>query len=332
MHDDATRAETTRKVLLLIFVLGPMAATAYAVWALWMAWVTPLDVGLLIGGWIVTGLGITVGFHRMLTHRSFEAPVWVRAFWLALGSMAVEGGALNWAAIHAEHHVHSDQEGDPHSPLAGFWHAHFGWMWNGFGGHPERYVPQLVGDPLVRWFERTFIVWVGVGLVVPFAVGGLFGGPIGGPIGGPSAPAAAWSWSAAWMALVWGGFVRIFVTHHITWSVNSVCHVFGGRMFETKDVSRNNLIVGLLAFGEGWHNNHHAFPRSAFHGLRWWQIDASGYIIRAMESVGLASDVYRVPRERQELRRKGAGRLTHPHLESERARAFAEEHDVVPAR
>ncbi|MFN8423993.1 MAG: fatty acid desaturase [Anaerolineae bacterium] len=138
-------------------------------------------------------------------------------------------------------------------------------MWNGFGGHPERYAPQLLEDPLVGWFERTFIAWVGVSLVVPFVIGGVAGGPAG----------AAWSWSAAAMALVWGGFVRIFVTHHITWSVNSVCHVFGGRMFETKDVSRNNWLVGILAFGEGWHNNHHAFPRSAFHGLRWWQLDTS---------------------------------------------------------
>ncbi len=323
-HAPSARAEALRRVLLLVFVLGPLAAGAYAVHAVWMRLVTPLDLGLLVGGWLVTGLGITVGFHRMLTHRSFEAPAWVRAFWLALGSMAVEGGALNWAAIHAEHHVHSDAEGDPHSPLEGFWHAHLGWMWSGFHGDPERYVPQLVGDRLVNWFERTFIVWVGVGLLVPFVIGGLVGSPL--------APAAPWSWPAAWMALVWGGLIRIGVTHHITWSVNSVCHMFGRRMFDTKDVSRNNALVGVLALGEGWHNNHHAFPRSAFHGLRWWQVDLSGYVIRLMEALGLAKDVYRVPRERQARRRAGAGRSAADRHRGAPGATVAAERDAEPPR
>ena len=289
---DATDSMLRRAVLLL-FVIGPFAATLYAIYTLWQRWVTPLDVALMIGLWVATGLGITVGFHRMLTHRSFEAPDWVRGFWLALGSMAVEGGAVTWAAVHAEHHVHADQEGDPHSPLEGFVHAHVGWLVDGFQSKPERFAPHLLEDELALRFERTFALWVAVGLLIPFAIGGWVGG----------------SWTAAWMALLWGGFVRIFLTHHVTWSVNSVCHVFGSRMFETKDVSRNNLVVGLLAFGEGWHNNHHAFPRSAEHGMAWWQFDLSAQIIRLMERVGLAWEVYRVPEERRALRRVGQGRL-----------------------
>jgi stearoyl-CoA desaturase (delta-9 desaturase) len=290
-HDATDTA--LRRAVLLLFVFGPFVGTVYAIYTLWQRWVTPLDVALMIGLWVATGLGITVGFHRMLTHRSFQAPTWVRSLWLALGSMAVEGGAVTWSAVHAEHHVHADQEGDPHSPLEGFVHAHLGWLFGGFESKPERFAPHLLEDEVALFFERTFVLWVGAGLLLPFAIGGLVGG----------------TWQAAWMALLWGGLVRIFLTHHITWSVNSVCHVFGSRMFETKDVSRNNFLVGLLAFGEGWHNNHHAFPRSAEHGMAWWQFDLSAQLIRLMERLGLAWEVYRVPEERRALRRIGQGRL-----------------------
>ena len=284
--------ERIRKAVFLIFVLGPFAATIYAIYTLWMRWVTPLDVGLLIGGWVLTGLGITIGYHRMLTHRAFQAPEWVRAFWLALGSMAVEGGARTWVSVHAEHHVHSDKEGDPHSPLDGFVHAHLGWMVDGFRSKLERYAPELLDDPLSGFFEKTFVIWATLGLVIPFAIGYVVGG----------------DWISAWRAFLWGGLVRVFMTHHITWSVNSVCHTFGSRMFDTKDVSRNNVIVGILGLGEGWHNNHHAFPRSAAHGMAWWQVDVSAYIIRLMEKLGLAWDVYYVSDERKAKRLLAKGK------------------------
>jgi stearoyl-CoA desaturase (delta-9 desaturase) len=205
----------------------------------------------------------------MLTHRSFQPHPVVKFIFLVLGSMAVEGPALEWAATHIKHHAHSDREGDPHSPVEGFWHAHMGWMFNRSFADPNVYCRNLVKDPIVIFVSRTFIFWVILSLAIPFAIGG-------------------------WTGLLWGGLVRIFITHHITWSVNSVCHTFGKREFDTRDQSRNEWIVGLLGLGEGWHNNHHAFPRSAFHGLHWWQFDLSGYVIWTLERVGLVRDVYRV--------------------------------------
>jgi stearoyl-CoA desaturase (delta-9 desaturase) len=206
----------------------------------------------------------------MLTHRSFRPHPVIKFLLLVLGSMALEGPALSWAATHVKHHAHADREGDPHSPLEGFFHAHIGWLMRNTFADPDVYCRNLVNDRMVVFVSRTFLLWVVISLAIPFALGG-------------------------WTGLLWGGLVRIFLTHHVTWSVNSVCHTFGKRSFETKDRSYNEWIVGLLAFGEGWHNNHHAFPRSAFHGLRWWQFDLSGYIIWTLEHLGLARDVYRVP-------------------------------------
>jgi stearoyl-CoA desaturase (delta-9 desaturase) len=217
-----------------------------------------------------TALGITIGYHRMLTHRSFETHPAVRFLFLVLGSMAIEGPALDWASIHIKHHANSDDDDDPHSPLHGFFHAHSGWFVSGFEAEPEVYGKWLLKDRMVMFASKTFFLWAALGFVIPYLLGG-------------------------WTGVLWGGLVRVFLTHHVTWSVNSVCHTFGRRMFDTNDMSRNHWLVGLLAFGEGWHNNHHAFPRSAFHGLRWWQFDLSAYIIRALEWIGLAWDVWRIP-------------------------------------
>jgi stearoyl-CoA desaturase (delta-9 desaturase) len=218
----------------------------------------------------VTALGVTMGFHRMLTHRSFKPNPVIKFILLVFGSMALEGAALEWAATHVKHHSLSDREGDPHSPIEGFFHAHVGWLFKDRMADPKVYCRNLVNDPMVMFVSRTFLLWVVLSLIIPFAIGG-------------------------WSGLLWGGLVRIFLTHHVTWSVNSVCHTFGRRDFETGDQSHNEWLVGLLAFGEGWHNNHHAFPRSAFHGMRWWQFDLSGYIIWLLERVGLVREVYRVP-------------------------------------
>jgi len=260
---------------------------------IWMIWdtvwngrdlVNGQDMAVLAIMYVITGVGITAGFHRMLTHRSFDAHPAVRFLFLAAGSMAVESGALTWARIHLQHHAHSDQAGDPHSPVDGFFHAHMGWMLDGFRAQPGHYDAWLSKDPMVLWFEKTFPLWVAAGLVIPFLMAG-------------------------WSGLFWGGLVRIFLGHHVTWSVNSVCHTWGKRMFRTKDMSRNQWVVGLLALGEGWHNNHHAFPRSAFHGMRWYQFDFAGLVIRACERLGLAWNVWRVPPERFEAELRRAAEL-----------------------
>src|SRR2546429_3924719 len=263
------RSLTIKKIVMLVVVVLPFLATLFAIWLLWQRAVNWTDIALLIAFNVLAGLGVTVGYHRMLTHRSFQPHPVVKFIFLVFGSMAVEGPALEWAATHIKHHAHSDREGDPHSPVEGFWHAHMGWMFNRSFADPNVYCRNLVKDPIVVFVSRTFILWVILSLAIPFAIGG-------------------------WTGLLWGGLVRIFFTHHITWSVNSVCHTFGKREFETRDQSRNEWIVGLLGLGEGWHNNHHAFPRSAFHGLHWWQFDLSGYVIWTLERVGLVRDVYRV--------------------------------------
>jgi stearoyl-CoA desaturase (delta-9 desaturase) len=266
------------KVAVLVIVAVPLVATLFAVRLLWQRAVSWRDIVLLLTLYAVIAFGVTVGFHRMLTHRSFRPHPVVKFILLALGSMAAEGPALQWAATHIKHHAQADREGDPHSPVDGFFHAHIGWLFQDRRADPQAYCRHLVNDPVVVFVSRTFVLWSLFALAIPFVIGGLLGG-----------------WPGAWTGLLWGGLVRMFLTHHVTWSVNSVCHTFGKREFETVDRSHNEWIVGLLGFGEGWHNNHHAFPRSAFHGLHWWQFDLSGYLIWTLEKLGLARDVYRVP-------------------------------------
>jgi stearoyl-CoA desaturase (Delta-9 desaturase) len=271
---------TANRYIVLFFVIVPFLATLFAIWLLWERAVHWSDLILLVSGYTLVVLGVGMGFHRMLTHRSFRPHPVVKILLLMLGSMGLEGPALDWAATHLKHHARADQEGDPHSPLEGLFHAHIGWVLHDFSSEPQIYCRSLMTDPIVSFMSRMFGLWVILSLVIPFALGG-------------------------WTGLLWGGLVRIFLVHHVTWSVNSICHTFGRRAFETKDLSRNEWIVGLLAFGEGWHNNHHAFPRSAFHGLRWWQFDLSGYLIWLLERLGLVQEVYRVPLARQKRYQQG---------------------------
>lgn len=267
------------KLITLVAVTVPLGGTIFAVTQLWQREIVGVDLVLLIGLYFLTGFGITVGYHRFATHRSFQTGPIVEFALLALGSMAVEGGVLQWSATHWKHHRLADTEGDPHSPLQGLFHAHIGWMFDSrIQGDPQRDAKHLMTDPVARLADRTSVLWIAVGLAVPFLVDG-------------------------WRGLIWGGLVRIFLTHHVTWSVNSICHQFGRRTFETPDESRNEWIVGVLALGEGWHNNHHAFPESAFHGLRWYQVDLSGYLIRALERLRLVWGVRRVSKIRMELRK-----------------------------
>jgi stearoyl-CoA desaturase (delta-9 desaturase) len=264
--------ERVRKATVLFVVVIPFVATAFAGVQLWERALSMRDLLLLFGLYVPISLGVTTGFHRMLTHRSFRAHPAVRAMLLVFGSMAVEGAAIGWAANHLKHHAVADRPGDPHSPVDGFVHAHLGWLFRQDQADPEVYCRPLLHDPIVVFVDRTFVVWVVLSVAIPFALGG-------------------------WTGLLWGGLVRMFFVHHITWSVNSVCHTFGRRSFETSDRSRNQWTVGLLGMGEGWHNNHHAFPRSAVHGLDPWQLDVSAWVIAGLERLRLVADVQRIAPE-----------------------------------
>ena len=278
MDEPVSPNSALTKAATLVGVIVPFLATIVAIVKLWQRDVVPVDIALLVGLYFVTGFGITVGFHRFATHRSFQSRPVVEFILLALGSMAVEGPVLQWVATHWKHHRLADQAGDPHSPLEGMVHAHMGWMFGTQKGIPERDAKHLLKDRVAVFVSRTFALWAALGFVIPFLIDG-------------------------WRGLLWGGLVRLFITHHITWSVNSVCHQFGRRSFGTPDRSRNQWVVGVLGLGEGWHNNHHAFPESAFHGLRWYEIDLSGYVIRLLERARLISGVRRVSRERMERKR-----------------------------
>jgi stearoyl-CoA desaturase (Delta-9 desaturase) len=268
-------------------------------WGGLLRWPDLLVLGIT---YLLTVVGISVGFHRLFTHRSFKARRSLRALLAVLGSAAAEGPVIEWVATHRQHHCFSDQEGDPHSPhagqspgvlgsLRGLLHAHLGWM---MFGSPERadesrYAPDLRSDPTMRLINRTFVVWVGLGLAVPFGLGvALTGTVIGGLTG-----------------MLWGGAIRIFLLHHATFSINSLCHFFGRQPYETGDESRNLAWLALPTMGEAWHNNHHAFPTSARHGLGRWQLDPAAGLIWLLERIGLAWDVVRISPKR--LQGKAAG-------------------------
>ena len=243
-----------------------------------------------------TALGITLGFHRMFTHRAFESSRAFRAFIAVMGSMAVQGSVITWVADHRKHHAFTDQAGDPHSPhghgtgfagaIKGLWHAHVGWLFESVGtAERERFAADLVKDDVVRSVDKLFWLWVVLGMAIPFALGWIIGGGIG----------------TALTALLWGGFVRIFLLHHVTWSINSVCHFFGRKRFDVADESRNVFWLAPLSMGEAWHHNHHAFPTSAFHGLKFWErmADPTGLLISVLEKLGLVWNVIRVSPDRQ---------------------------------
>lgn len=269
----------------LAAILIPLIGLVAAMFLLWGWGFTWVDFGLLVGMYVLTALGITVGFHRLFVHRSFETYTWVKVILTALGSMTVQGSLLNWAAQHRRHHQHSDTPHDPHSPhhggsgflgwLRGFWHAHIGWAFKPDPTNLSHYVQDLERSRALRVSSALFGFWIVLGLVIPTVLGGILTG----------------TWGGAWRGLLWGGLVRVFLVHHVTWSVNSVCHLWGMRTYRSKDESRDNFVFGVLAMGEGWHNTHHAFPTSARHGLRWWQIDVSYWVIRIMSWVGLAWNV-----------------------------------------
>lgn len=312
IHDDENTLGK-RLIMLGTVIIPIMGMIAAIVMAFQFSLVRWLDVFMLIGGWYLTGMGITIGFHRMLTHRSFEAHPAVRWFWTAAGSLAVEGSPIDWCMVHRKHHRFSDHHGDPHSPhlhegglwniLKGFWHSHTGWLFDANWSKSERkkYVPDLVDDPLLASIDRHYYLWVTATLIIPMIIGGVYG--IFFPLTGTS---MAWGFAqGALVGFVWGGLARVCLSHHMTWSINSICHIFGSQDYKANDDSRNNFFFGVFSHGEGWHNNHHAFPTSARHGLEWWQFDLSWIIIRGLERCGLVWNV-KLPTERQlENRRLG---------------------------
>jgi stearoyl-CoA desaturase (delta-9 desaturase) len=258
-----------------------------------------LDLWLLVGFYVVCAFGTTIGFHRFFTHKGFECGRALKATFAILGCSTMQGPITQWVTDHRKHHALSDQEGDPHSPhvghgdgwfgaLRGFVHAHVGWMFSNLGMEQGRdYGKDLYDDRLVRLIDRLYLVWVAVGFAIPFAIGWGVGGTV----------------SRGLEAMVWGGPVRVFLFQHATFSVNSICHMFGRKDYAARDESRNNWLVALLVFGEGWHNNHHAFPSSARHGLGRFQIDVSWWVIHGLEKLGLVWNV-RVPRGAQVARRR----------------------------
>ena len=288
-------SSTFNKVILFLVVWIPIIATVFAIYLLWNRMVHMSSLIVMLCMFILGGFGITLGFHRMLTHKAFQAPDWIRAFLLACGSMTLQGPALNWAATHIQHHANSDMEGDPHSPVKDFLHGHVGWILDDFQPIIPKYAGPLLKDPLIVFMSKTFFLWVFLGFLIPTLVCGFLGMFHEGGLHGFT--------QGCLEGFLWGGLVRVFLNHHVTWSINSICHTYGGRDFETTDASRNNFIFGILAMGEGWHNNHHAFPRSAFHGMRWWQIDPSGILLRIMEKLGLAHEIVRIAPDRLEKRR-----------------------------
>src|SRR5919199_3742280 len=282
-----------------VAVVVPFVGFLAAIVLLWGGLVTGRDLAIFAGMYVLVGFGITIGFHRLLTHRSFEAPTAVRAALAVLGSMSVQGAVIHWVADHRKHHTFADEDGDPHSPhlhegegwrgvLKGMWHAHTGWLFDREErASARRYARDLREDPGMRFVDRFFPLWVVLGLAIPFAAGlALSGGEL----------------AAGLTAMLWGGLVRIFVLHHATWSVNSICHIYGKRPFAIEDESRNNWAVAFVSLGEGWHHNHHAFPTSARHGLRRLQLDPSYAVIRALEWLGLAREV-KLPTPAQIARR-----------------------------
>lgn len=295
--DDAELSLKHRAFLIATSVLPPIGLLV-AIVLLWNKAVSWRDLAIMASFYVAIGLGLSLGFHRLLTHRSFKAHPKVRFLLGALGTMGAHGPPLIWVAHHRRHHQYADKEGDPHSPhlhegeglgaaLRGLWHAHSGWRFHlDATSNPVRYAPDVLRDRGLMWLSRHYIAVTTAGIALPGLVGFVLTGTVAGAATGA----------------LWGGLVRIFLGHHVVYSVNSLGHFVGPRRFETRDHSRNLAVLALLTFGDSWHNNHHAFPSAAHHGMRWWEVDPAAVLLRGLERLGLAWDVVRIPPERQAQR------------------------------
>jgi stearoyl-CoA desaturase (Delta-9 desaturase) len=291
------RNEMADRIATGIVTVVPVLMLGIVVWQAWAQFLHWHDFVVFALMYVVTGLGITVGFHRHFTHRAFATSTPLRATLAVMGTMAIEGPITAWVADHRKHHAFSDREGDPHSPhvdhghglrgaLRGLAHAHVGWLFlHTQRANKRRYAPDLIADRTISFIDRTTLWWIALGLVLPFGLGYALGGTL----------------SAGFTGLLWGGAMRILLLHHVTYSINSLCHFFGRRRFETGDQSRNLAWLAPLTFGEAWHNNHHAFPTSAAHGMRRLErmLDPSAIAIAALERLGLVWDVVKISEERQ---------------------------------
>ncbi|WP_354699170.1 hypothetical protein DSM112329_04878 [Paraconexibacter sp. AEG42_29] len=291
-----TRAQ---RITNIVAVVLPFAAFAVAVVVFWNEAIGWRDIGIMVSIYVVAALGITIGYHRMLTHRAFQTKPWLAYTFAVMGSMGVQGPVINWVADHRKHHAHTDEEGDPHSPhvgpategvlgpIKGLYHAHIGWLFTEQGrANRRKYAPDLMEDMGMRWISRNFH-WIALGsLALPAVLGFVLSG---------------FTLKGALTAFLWGGLVRVFFLHHVTWSINSICHFFGTRRFATEDHSTNVMPLALLSMGEAFHHNHHAFPRSAQAGLSRTEklMDPSMWVINTLERLGLVWNVVRITPERQ---------------------------------
>ena len=285
VHFDERGAKIQRRVVLFLTIL-PFAGFIAAIVGLWGPGISLVNGLIALSLYLFTGFGVTVGYHRLFTHQSFEARRGLKIVLAIAGSMSLQGSIISWVATHRRHHAFSDQEGDPHSPhlddgpgiagvIKGLWHAHMGWLSAPEGTDPERWAPDMLKDKDIVLINRLFPLLAVISFALPAALGFLVSGTLWGAV----------------MGFLWGALARIFFLHHVTWSINSICHFYGRRPFESKDFSTNNWMLSIVSFGESWHNNHHAFPTSAVHGIGRGQIDLSAGVIRLFEKLRLASTV-----------------------------------------
>lgn len=277
--------QTIYRRLSLVTVLLPFLGTVLAIALLPLAPPGLSEASLFLLFYLLTMLGVEVGYHRYFSHRSFQAARPVQALLAILGSMAAQGGVIFWVAHHRRHHQYTDQENDPHSPhlhgqdlrgrLLGFWHAHLGWVLEGEISNSAVFAKDLLRDPVISSINRTQHIWVLTGLLLPAVLNGLIVG----------------TWMGVLQGLLWGGLVRIFVGQQVVNATNSICHLFGTRPFRSEGKSTNNIWLAIPSVGQSWHNNHHAFPSSAIAGLRWWQVDVGTWFIRGLEWLNLATSV-----------------------------------------
>ena len=295
VHPLNERARRLERRVTLATVLLPYAGLAGGIFLFWNRGVNWLDLAAFGVMYCITVLGIGMGFHRLIAHRAYRATTFLSTALVIAGSMAAQGPVIFWTAVHRRHHSYSDREGDPHSPhlhgegtveiLKGLWHSHMGWLFNHELTDWGTYVRDLLHDRLIFKLNRMYFVWIARGLFLPAIVEGVI----------------TMSWSGVAHGFLWGGLIRVLVVHHTTWSINSVCHVFGRRPYQVKDHSTNNIMLAIPTFGESWHNNHHAFPSSAVHGLEWWQVDITGSMIKLCAALGLASAVKIAKKKQQEI-------------------------------
>ncbi|HKV93960.1 MAG TPA: acyl-CoA desaturase [Candidatus Angelobacter sp.] len=286
------RARRIERRVTLATVLLPYLGLVGGIALFWRRGISPLDLIMFAVMYCVTVLGIGMGFHRLIAHRAYQATLFLKIALVISGSMAAQGPVIFWTAVHRRHHSYSDRDGDPHSPhlhgegameiLKGLWHSHMGWLFNHELTDWGTYVRDLLHDRLIFKLNRLYFLWIALGLLLPAAIEGLI----------------TMSWGGAARGFLWGGLIRVLAVHHTTWSINSICHVFGSQPYQVKDYSTNNLALAIPTFGESWHNNHHAFPSSAIHGLEWWQVDITGSMIKLCAKLGLASAV-KVPKKKE---------------------------------